>query len=86
MQNETYAKAHSLVRFFSKFTCHLVGRSPSLLFCSHPHLCETRITSPELFCFRYFHFSLLQFLISFFMFCIIYLFIYTYRVLLFIPI
>lgn len=42
----------------------IVGRFPSPLFCSHPHLCETRITSPKLFCFRHFHFSVHEFLIS----------------------
>lgn len=43
---------------------HFVGRCPSPLFCSHPHLCETRITSPKMFCFRHFHFSVHEFLIS----------------------
>lgn len=54
----------ALLIFFSKCVCHLVGSFPSPLFCSHPHLYETRVTSLKLFCFRYFHFSLREFLIS----------------------
>lgn len=63
MQNETH-KPHCPTIFISKCVCHLVGCFPPPMFCSHPHLCETRVTSLKLFCLRYFHYSVHEFLIS----------------------
>lgn len=63
MQNETHIP-HCPTIFVSKCVCHLVGCFPPTVFCSHPHLCETRVTSLKRFCLRYFHFSVHEFLIA----------------------